>query len=749
MLARTKAMFNLIEQYRNPFDKRESFFPPSLNYLLLSVFISFSLTLTACQESTSTQVSETELNAPPIPESIPAEFVILIDNSRSIRPTEQQLIRETTMLFADMIGLKDRISVLTFGTAAKQVTTTLINTDNDRVKFKDTIKRQLKFNENYSDIRAGIKLLAEQQSILFPTPKAIKVAIVLSDGKLEPKNKKIEQAFQDIQQNIAELDPNIKMYAVVLGDTASNHTIPGLKMTGKQLMAEKVASSSELFFQAKQLDQILDTAITILKKTKGISAFGDNKETTYRIDDTVETMTLIVRKLHVDGTNLATSTEIQLNAPTELENSDLGSAEQYDRESIYRSNDYQYFDLFVISNPRPGNWSVSLSNGKEPSVLNAINSPIDLRSNFKTAYYLNEIAALQAWIADAKSKQISQMSYQIQAHILNAQISGQERNNNTDIYIPLQFDTKTGQYFLIMPSDLTEPLNLNAQAANISIELIAQKFINNDSNSLDPWFIRRSRPLPIIITEPIIQWFTSDSPQLRYPIIDHSIHFGGTLNTNHTDYQQFDVPPKLTLIIEQFDQESNQYQSISNETILPDINEGELVYNFNRNFSEYGNYRYYYQLTGTTKGGEKTIQSRWFNLQINFPWIYAGALIFLILILANIISSLTAKIRGQIQIETDAIPAEFESVRLRPKRAFDSRQIKEVNLGTAHFRINAQRRFFVIKRLRIEMLSGQATIDHLKLQKGKAIQLKTRGNHEMDITHENGHNIHLTMTLHL
>ncbi|MEZ4602523.1 MAG: hypothetical protein R2861_03680 [Desulfobacterales bacterium] len=63
------------------------------------------------------------------------------------------------MLLADLAEQSDRISVITFGKKARLAATVLIIADKDRIEFKQQLK-ELNFSENYSDIRAGIRLLA-------------------------------------------------------------------------------------------------------------------------------------------------------------------------------------------------------------------------------------------------------------------------------------------------------------------------------------------------------------------------------------------------------------------------------------------------------------------------------------------------------------------------------------------------------------------------------------------------------------
>ena len=50
------------------------------------------------------------------------------------------LIRETTMLLADLADIGDRISVITFGEGARMAASSLIQSDRDRVEFKAQVR---------------------------------------------------------------------------------------------------------------------------------------------------------------------------------------------------------------------------------------------------------------------------------------------------------------------------------------------------------------------------------------------------------------------------------------------------------------------------------------------------------------------------------------------------------------------------------------------------------------------------------
>ena len=331
-----------------------------------------------------------------IQKPIPANFIVCIDNSKSIRPREQVLIRETAMLLTDLVAFGDRISIITFGVDARIVASAEISTDRDRERLKREISSRVDFKENYSDIRAGLRLLATDPQSPLLHQGVSSYVVLLSDGKLEPADKKTSQAFDELVDLKRKPLKGINLYAIVLGDRYCNDVIlrdvDGRDLTGKRLMQDYLATSGETFYHARSFDQLLPITVDILKKTKGITAIGEEAESKqFRIDNTVETLTLIVPKKSSDGRVVCQSSDILLNQPDAVSKPD---------QTVYRSSDYQYFDLFVVRNPVEGMWSVTLKNGQKPEVLSKIDTPIELRYSVRNRYYRNEFAMITAWMFD-------------------------------------------------------------------------------------------------------------------------------------------------------------------------------------------------------------------------------------------------------------------------------------------------------------------------------------------------------------
>jgi hypothetical protein len=695
--------------------------------LLLPILALSFLALTACSESPqSAQETEASEAAEAIrtgPRS--AEFVILIDNSRSITAQEQVLVRETTMLLADLLDRGDRVSVITFGQDAKIVANRRINSVHDLEALKDAVRRGVDFGENYSDIRRGLRTLAENRQNLFPMPDALHSVILLTDGRLEPADGQTETAFQQILKDVNGPLKGLELYCVLLGETSSSKVISGLGTTGHELIAEHVARSREYFYHAKKLDQLLDAAVFILNKTKGISSLGEEGGVSFRIDGTVKSMTLIVRKRSLNGTVYAESQDIKLSPPDEKAGTDLGA------ESVYRNDDYTYFDLFVVRNPRVGLWRVSLAGGGRPMVLSKIVTPIRLVVDARDRYYVNERTTLRAWLADDEKREISREPYRLRAHL--AMEGGLQPS---EVYVPMTPDTQTGQYYLEAPGALMKALRVEEQASSVDLEVIAQLGTGQGDANTDPWFLRRSHRMTIELLDPLITWSTAGGTQRRIPALKSHFELGGTLDTDNPFYAEFEVPPVLTLVMERFNDKEQRFEEVWSETVPYVAENNTLAYRIPGTLEDYGSYRYGYLLKGQTREGDFSIQSPWFGIAVVPPWDLIGASVLVLVAMVHIVGAATARVRGRAEMDVDGLP---ETYPVRPRRVFDSMrdfgpEAKEA-VEPARFRLTALKWLGVAKKVRLEMVAGDATFDGREIRQGMSIRIRPPRGQVLQLRH--------------
>lgn len=717
-----------------PRRKRRSF--PGLSLVLLA------LALAACSEQSKPPGAIPTGEPPPTAEAPEqhTEFVFLIDNSRSIPPPEQVILREATMLLADLADPGDQISVITFGQSARIVVDMRFSSDRDREAFKEAVRQKVDFSENLSDIRAGIRVLAQARDQLLPSREAVKVVVLFSDGKLEPQDGQTRAALAELQADLRGPLAGIPVYAVVLGDTSSRQRIPGLgALTGLELMRQYIASSPTHCYHARDLEQLPDIAVTILNDTKGISSLGEESGNAFRVDSTVELMDLIVRKRPpgpAGESDLPASDQIVLEPP-EPPAVPGQEAPAAGAESVYRNRDYQHFDLFVVRHPRPGIWRVTRTDGESPRVLSKIVSPVKLRVQVPDTLYVNEATLLQAWLYDEGKKGPVGEGYQLQAKVAEAGAL-----DDSETYVPLTRDTATGRYTMMLPQDLFSALGKSAEPGRFELQILARK-------DGDPWFVRRSQSLPVEVQAPLIVWRDVAKTIRPIPLLPSEVVLGGSVDKASYQALGFQAPASLRLLVEKLDAKTGQYARVLEQEVQGTDAGARLDYLVPASLSGYGDYRYGYVFSGPREHGQLRIQSPTGYFRVEPPWALAAAAALAVLLLLELLSVFTARLHGNVQVDKTGVNPAFASLRVTPRRELRSAAVAEVDLGTARFRVRPRRHLFLFKRLCVSMTGADATLDKATLKKGKTACVPVRGQHRLRFTHADGDTVETTLSLHV
>ena len=681
---------------------------------------------------------------------LPADFVVCIDNSRSITPPEQTLIREATMLLADLADAGDQISVITFGERARLVTTVLVRSNDDRRQFKQQVRDQIDFRENRSDIRAGIRVLAEHLDEVFrPTGQSVRAPLVLSDGRLEPADGDPRSAFAAMRDEIAGRLAGTDIYAVALGETTSGMPIfdlDGTPLTGVGLMRDHIARGPDRFFHARTLDELPQIAVLVLNSAKGLASLGEAGSTEFRIDRSVESLTLIVRKKSsrparedpggraAEGRALFESKDIRVVRPGPAGTPPATAASP---NGLYWSSDYTYFDYIAAENPSPGIWTVEapgvqLPEGEALEVLSRIATPLDLRVAARDSYYLNERAAITAMVFNARAGGPSEGQFEIQAHL-----AADGPLAASTVYVPMRPTGEPGRFALDVPDDLWSALKLAPAPGRIQAEFIAK--------SDDPWFIRRSPPITLQVVDPFIDWTTVASPSLKLPFRDVGAGFGGRLDPARTGAPAFDLPPTLTVIVERFDESAGAYGPWQREAMTPAADGAQFVYGHGARIGETGQYRYAYRLEGNTRRGPFVLESPPYPLEVRTNWLLLAIVAGALLVLAVFGSAATARLQGQVTLERPA--REFRAEVVPPARLFDSARLEAAPtpLGGRRFVVRARRPFFR-KRLELTMLAGEASLDGVPIRPGERRRL-TAGDHRLAFQRSPGVQVEVKIAL--
>ncbi len=662
-----------------------------------------------CKQKEPVATCNQKIEAVKVAKPKPAHFIICIDNSKSIKPPEQVMIRETAMLLTDLVEFGDRVSVVTFGKDAGIVASARINVDGDRKRLKEEIGKGVDFKENYSDIRAGLRLIVKNPDPSLLDENFTNHIVLLSDGKLEPADKKVREAFNELVDLKGQL-AGIDVYALVLGDTHCHDKILTLpndqELNGILLMKNYIASASDTFFHAKKLDQLLPITVDIFKKSKGINAIGKEAEANkFLVDNTVKTMTLIIRKRSIDGEILCQSSDIKLNQPT--------ISSTHNEQSIYRSNEYQYFDLIVVRKPIEGRWSVTLKNNKMPEILCKIDTPVELQYSVGKKYYINETSMINAWMFNRdKSSIIKSDDFRLKAHLSKPGELGK-----SNAYMDFSKDPETGQFYINVPQGFFNTLKTEKSPQKVNLEIISQR-IKAGSTEMDPWFLRRSPEFTIDLLKPFINWIQPAEHLIKLPFVSKILNFGAEMDYNSGTSPIFETPPGLKFTLEYYDEGESLYVNKINNKIKgsPDSTNLKFQQKILLNNLEPGNYRYSYQLVdGILKdGGSYTIKSPSFSFAVKSysynSWEFWMACAILVLVLMCFLSKLTAKMQGT--ISTDGKSQTLYTKKFVSEPVYKNR-----------FELKACKICFIKSYITLTVTSGFIRVDNQMVPQGQKMKL--------------------------
>jgi hypothetical protein len=171
------------------------------------------------------------------------------------------------------------------------------------------------------------------------------------------------------------------------------------------------------------------------------------------------------------------------------------------------------------------------------------------------------------------------------------------------------------------------------------------------------------------------------------------------------------------------------------------------VYALAEDLREYGAYRYGYVYSGPLASGPFRIQSQTRTFQIEPPWLLVAAAAGLSLVLLELLSLFTAKLRGQIQVDKKGQNPNYATLSVRPRSTLHSSAIRDIDLGAARFQVRARRHLFLHKRLCITVDGVEATLDNVKLKKGGQKCVLPRGKHMLRFNHADGSQVEAQLSL--
>jgi hypothetical protein len=705
--------------------------------------------------------------------ALPADLVVLIDNSRSIRDEAQKtLVRETTQILADLADEDDRIAVVTFGDGGRVLVSRTIAGDQDRLAFKQAIRPSLDFAEGWSDIRAGLRAVADGRDALFrPAGQSKRVAVVFSDGRLEapPATGTPDRALAEMDALLANDLKDIEIYAIVLAQpgSLSGKPVPGLgSLTGDGLMETRIARVADRYYRAESLDELLDITLLILKKAKGISSLGESRGTDLVTDDTVEAVSFIVRKRSSAGDALARSDQIQLKAPgPSPEGRTITAASTADAPaaSVYWTGDYSSFDLLIVRRPQAGRWRVALADGREPSVLTRVVTPIELVVDVRPVYYLNEWASVSAWLFDRAAgvpvaAGATGDAFRLQ---LRAVAAGEDFSPDAPV-AGLTFDATSAQYRAVLPRDLPDPLGRTE--GQVALQVVAHRREPPGSERMNEWFVRVSPAVTAAIARPFVSWTPLPPQWLRVPLWGRVLpgcrpgpawpaaallrhlpcglpRSGAVLEATiprardlreqpYAPVFSTDALPAMVAVVERFDAGRGHWQPAGDTRTLARVSEAAgHVYRGTLAPLQPGEYRYRYVLEGNVDrpwSAERALrlESGWFPARVRSLW---PDLLAVLLLASYGLCRLRAgrvRLTGSVTLVQSSTRAEVRGV-----TTFDGNDLSpdaRAALGRAGFTLRTRTWPCFRKQVLLHVEGARGRLDGRSIGAGATVVLKPR-----------------------
>jgi hypothetical protein len=242
--------------------------------------------------------------------------------------------------------------------------------------------------------------------------------------------------------------------------------------------------------------------------------------------------------------------------------------------------------------------------------------------------------------------------------------------------------------------------------------VIARRYQDSTRQIPDDWFIRISDPWDLDIAQPFLSWSTPAERLTKVPLVPLTARFGAVVDTGATGYPQFDAPPRLRFRLEKFDPATGNWTPVESRIIESASRGREVVFEAGTAFNRSGQYRYQYELEGTTRKGPAVTRSSLRYVEVRFGWEYVGGLAALLLVLVTMLLSHGARLVGAVTLEEPE--GDYATDDLRSVKEYRSEVLDEQAggaLGNGHsFRLTP-RRLLLWKSVRLNMVRGQATLD--------------------------------------
>jgi hypothetical protein len=353
-------------------------------------------------------VVEVEADTQPAPVVRPDDYLVLLDNSASIRGDERVILREAVKVLADAVLPGDRVGVITFDEDAELLLSVEVRGDQERSAIRAAVDAGVDFAGQYSDMRAGLALAAQQREGIFRGASADANIVVLSDGLLESEDHQPGPALDELLDLASRDLGSCAFYPIGLGDTTIHQPIAsGRPETGEILMRDHLTARGGRFFHASSFDLVHAAVLDIFQLTKDAAASSE-QPWSFAADESIERVVLAVPKRNLAGEELVSTRDLSLDGP-DLQglqaNSPLRPYGPSQPTVLSWNSSYRYFDLITVEHPEPGQWTLRGPEAVLPRVAQITISHTKVQHDPLAAFYVNEQRAVPAWVYDDRSGQ--------------------------------------------------------------------------------------------------------------------------------------------------------------------------------------------------------------------------------------------------------------------------------------------------------------------------------------------------------
>lgn len=521
----------------------------------------------------------------------PVNYLFLIDNSGSIPSGEsREIAREVLKFFVDFAESGDRVSIVRFDETAGIVASREVNTPEDRSAVKSAIDDResgINFRGQYTDISKGVQFLRENTNNLFNSG-ATPVAILISDGKLEPRDHGETRNAFDVVCRLIEGDLNmVPFYTIGIGNTGIyENFLPGIN--GMAFLKDRISDpTGGHFYHARTVDDLLEIFVNILKASK--KAPEIRKGYILDVDNAIERISVIAAK-RGSTQQYSTGNDLILTDPQ-------GTEITYNKrpDNVTWHGASPYFDLIIINKPKMGQWRIRGTGNNNQPVVSIMKTWLTLAYDVNTLYYENEQKLISAWVEDNMEGEPSDIPY-----TMSARFDMEDRFDSS--YNFKSFHAAEGHKY----------------STEIDADAIGAYYVQIVAENKDAFFRRVSEPVRIRVERERTPFLNISKAG---PYVNR-LGWDGVLLGAEVDRAVLDFERAPDVRFYFTDTGAAIFKGIDTVTLgwKP---EGNKISYASQLKLRPGEYRGYYSVAGTLRNGERfTLRSRNYTLFVRWWWLW-------------------------------------------------------------------------------------------------------------------------------